>query len=166
MIGAFSYGRKIRKIGFVLLSALIILVPLWSLHCEETDNWEAYLEYFDPRTRLTFTCYYDRTRIMDTGDFPIIRVWEKLTPQGMYLGQWGDVKGKALEETINLFEIDCREKRTRIIETYSHYEGDLVRYSLDPSPWWAVFVGSREEQLVRVTCRSTHSEPERAGTEP
>jgi hypothetical protein len=167
MIRVSSYGGDIRKIGFVLLSALIILVPLRSLHCEETDEWKAYLEYYDPGMRLTFTCYYGRARVTKDGDFPITRVWEKLTPQEAYFGQWGCLKGRVLKDTTNLFEIDCTEKKVRIIETYSHYEGDLVSYSLIPSPWQAVSVGSREDQLVRVTCRSSPlTEPERAGTEP
>lgn len=139
----------------LLVALVFVAVPLLStVRCEEPDNWVTYLEYWDTARKISFTCYYDRTGVAGSGDSPIIRVWEKRVPQGACFGKGGRAEGRELDETTNLFELDCSGKKTRVIETYSEYEGDVVTYSLEPSPWEAPLVGSREDQLLRIACRS------------
>jgi hypothetical protein len=148
----------------ILFAASVVLALIRPGGCEATDNWEAYLEYRDLARKVTFTCYYDKERIAQNGQSDTIMVWEKLVPQGVCLGEWGRAEGKVLDETTNLLELDCTEKRVRVIEAYSEYEDNVVVYSLEPSPWLATSVGSREDQLLHVACGSARNDLAPEGT--
>jgi hypothetical protein len=141
----------------ILMSCLIILTAglLRLSASEQTETrWKAYLEYFDPTKKESFICSYDVLRVQSPPGSPGMKqVWEKVVPRGDRFEDRGEPNGTRLQDTTSLYEIDCREWRFRILETYSHY-GDAVRYDLDPSSWQEVSTGSRQEHLLGEVCDS------------
>ena len=137
-----------NKLGFVfgVLVGVLVYVDAWG------ENWKAL------RSDDSGASYYDldsRTLI----SHGVIRVWEQyvytaesVTKKMMKYGS----KYEALKNSMTLWEIDCAEKKARLVSTadYSH-DGRVVsktKEGAEPWPWDSYPHGSLGDRLIQTIC--------------
>jgi len=140
-----SFLGKFVSISVLLLS-IVVAADAWG------ENWKAL------KSDDSGSSYYDldsRTLI----SHGVIRVWEQyvytaesVTKKMMKYGS----KYEALKNSMTLWEIDCAEKKARLVSTadYSH-DGRVVSKTKDgaePWPWDSYPHGSLGDRLIQTIC--------------
>ena len=130
----------------VLLLGIVVSADAWG------ENWKAL------KSDDSGSSYYDldsRTLISQG----VIRVWEQyvytaesVTRKMMKYGS----KYEGLKNSMTLWEIDCAEKKARLVSTadYSH-DGRVVSKTKDgaePWPWDSYPPGSLGDRLIQAIC--------------
>jgi hypothetical protein len=128
-------------------------------------------EIFDPRWRIfSFDSFgsahfYDSESIVVSGN--IVKVWKKMiySERGkQYYIKWRiqdklNVKGyKNLDYSLDLFKIDCFEKKLQILETIDYASDGSILESVDIpeflAEWSSITPGSVEEGLYEEVCKT------------
>ena len=146
--GVISMKSFLDKFGFisVVLLSIVVAADAWG------ENWKA-LKSDDSGASY---CDMDSRVLISKGVF---RVWEQyvytaesVTKKMMKYGS----KYEGLKNSMTLWEINCAEKKARIISTadYSH-DGKVISKTKDgakPWPWDSYPPGSLGDRLIQAIC--------------
>ena len=140
-----SFLGKFVSISVLLLS-IVVAADAWG------ENWKAL------KSDDSGSSYYDldsRTLISQG----VIRVWEQyvytaesVTRKMMKYGS----KYEGLKNSMTLWEIDCAEKKARLVSTADYsYDGRVVsktKEGAEPWPWGSYPPGSLGDRLIQAIC--------------
>ena len=133
-------GLGVIFIGLIILGNAEVRQPDWKLYCE-TDF---------------FLSYYDKGTINRPSE-GIVRVWVKEvnTEKGVtdMVNRFGE-EFKNCDHVKKLCEIDCAEKRIRILSSAAYSKvGEVIISSDSPSQWIFIIPKSEGEALQKIVCK-------------
>ena len=127
-------------VGLIILGNAEVRQPDWKLYCE-TDF---------------FLSYYDKETI-NRASKNIVSVWVKEvnTEKGVtdMVEHFGE-EFKNCDHVKKLCEIDCAEKRIRVLSSAAYSrEGEVIISSDSPGKWISIVPKSEGEALHKIVCK-------------
>ena len=134
----------------VKLGVILIGLSIFSYSEAWGANWKLYSE------TDFFSSYYDRETVNRTSE-NIVRVWVKEvnTEKGMtdMVNRFGE-EFKNCDHIKKLYEIDCTEKRIRILSSAAYSRaGEVIISDDSPSKWISIMPKSEGEALHKTVCK-------------
>ena len=139
------------RTGRVLMAALLFTAFSVLVHMQ---GWGADWKVYATSHKGTF--YYDGEDITRPSK-GVVRVLTKTvyTEKGVsdFVAEMGD-KFKTLTETIVLREVQCADKKVRLLSSTAYSSGEVLYSSTDPEPeWFPITPDSVGELLFQKLCK-------------
>jgi len=140
-----SFLGKFVSISVLLLS-ILVSTDAWGENWKALKSDESGASYYDLDSRILISQGVFRVREQ------YIYTAESVTKKMMKYGS----KYESLKSSVTLWEINCTEKKARIISTgdYSH-DGKVISKTKDgsePWPWDSYPPGSLGDRLIQAIC--------------
>ena len=139
----FKFGFPLVMIGLAILSHAKVWGADWRL-ISSTDSYK---------------CFYDAEDMIRSSE-DIVKVWTKLVYTERGIVELVKEFGKHYENlsySLELLEIDCAEKKHRLLSTTAYsLEGNILytnQAGSRPPPWKIISRESVEESLYKALCK-------------